>query len=73
MGVLDSLSPISIGGGASKERTKTDTQRQLEREVETGKRPTRQFMQAFWCKQLYESVWHEPIWYGSWHGKRWFA
>ena len=47
MGVLDSLSPISIGGGASKERTKTDTQRQLEREVETGKRPTRQFMQAF--------------------------
>ena len=39
--------PFSIGGGVSKESTKTESERQLEREVETSKRPTRQFMQAF--------------------------
>tara|TARA_R100000234_G_C4996813_1_gene178327 strand:+ start:1337 stop:1921 length:585 start_codon:yes stop_codon:yes gene_type:complete len=39
--------PFSIGGGGSKESTKTESERQLEREIETSKRPTRQFMQAF--------------------------
>ncbi len=38
---------FSIGGGGSKESTKTESERQLEREIETAKRPTRQFMQAF--------------------------
>ena len=40
-------SPFSIGGGIKKGRTKTESERQLEREVETSKRPTRQFMRAF--------------------------